>query len=168
METKTIKSTALDTLIQLYDMHTSFFPNVIDGISDEDAQNRLNTKANHVAWITGSLVNQRYEIAKILGINVKQTSEELFKDYKGIQDNVKYPSLAEFKKDWEAITPALRDALVNLSEEKLHGPDPFKMPGGDYTFQDTLTFIIDRESYCIGQIGLYRRLLGYEAMKYSE
>jgi hypothetical protein len=41
------------------------------------------------------------------------------------------------------------------------------MPGGDYTFFDTLTFSIDRESYCIGQIGLYRRLLGYDAMKYE-
>jgi hypothetical protein len=55
-----------------------------------------------------------------------------------------------------------------MSEEDLNGPDPYKMPGANYTFFDTTVFCIDRESYCIGQIGLFRRLLGYEAMKYPE
>jgi hypothetical protein len=98
---------------------------------------------------------------------MKQTSDKLFEDFKGIQDNVTYPPLAEFKKDWENITPALKNALVNLSEDRLNAPDPFNMPGGDFTLFDSLTFSIDRGSYCIGQIALYRRLLGYEAMKYS-
>lgn len=87
------------SLLVLYDMHTDFFPKVIVGISDEDAHNRINTEANHVAWLTGSLVQQRYEIANLLGIDEKQSAYELFKDYKGIQDGVTYPSLSTFKKD---------------------------------------------------------------------
>lgn len=67
--------------------------------------NRLNTKANHIAWLTGSLVQQRHEIATSLGADRKQAAHELFDNNKGIQDNITYPSLAEFKKDWESITP---------------------------------------------------------------
>ena len=52
METKTV-STRIEPLLFLYDTHTDLFPNVIDGISDKDAHNRLNTKANHVAWLAG-------------------------------------------------------------------------------------------------------------------
>lgn len=166
METVTSKKASMEMLVILYDQHTRLFKNVIEGISDKDAQNRLNTKANHVAWLTGSLVQGRYEIANAVGIGLKQTAHELFMDYKGIQDDITYPSLIQFKKDWEIITPLLRDALVNLNDDQLNAPDPFEMPGADYTFFDVITFIVDRESYCIGQIGLYRRLLGYEAMKY--
>jgi hypothetical protein len=166
METTT-KKASTDVLIGLYDFHTKLFYNVLVDISDKNANNRLGTKANHIAWIAGSLVQARYVLANVLGSDKKQTSDKLFENNKGIQDNITYPSLIEFKKDWENITAVLKDALANISEDQLNGPDPFEMPGGEYTFFDTLTMCIDRESYCIGQIGLYRRLLGYEAMKYD-
>ena len=153
------------SLIVLYDMHTTFFFSALDGISDNDAHNRLNTKANHIAWLTGSLVQQRHEIATSLGGDRKQAAHELFKDNKGIQDNVTYPSLAEFKKDWENITPVLKEALVNVSDEKLD--ELFEMmPEMRMTYFDLITFTIYREANIIGQIALWRRLLGYEAMKY--
>jgi hypothetical protein len=50
METKD-KKTSMHLLINFYEWHTKFFRNVIDGISDKDAQNRMGTKANHVAWL---------------------------------------------------------------------------------------------------------------------
>src|SRR4026209_1161626 len=99
MEQTATKDSRMPSLLVLYDMHTDYFGRVTDGISDKDAHNRLNTKANHVAWLTGSLVQERHETAKLLGIDRKQAAHELFKDHKGIQDNITYTSLAEFKKD---------------------------------------------------------------------
>jgi hypothetical protein len=164
METKTA-SNRMFSLIVLYNMHTTFFSSVLDGITDSDAHHRLNTKANHIAWLTGSLVEQRYEIANLLGIDSKQQAYELFKNNKGIQDHITYPSLAQYKKDWEAITPLLKDALVNVSDAKLD--ESFEMmPGMRMTHFDLITFIIYREANIIGQIALWRRLLGYEGMKY--
>ena len=166
METTTSK-TSMDVLISLYDWHSKLFHNVLVDISDADAQNRLGTKANHIAWIAGSLVQSRFALANVLHIDLKQTSDKLFENYKGIQDGITYPSLEEYKKDWERITPILKDKILSLSEDELQAPDPFEMPGGNFTLFDSITFCIDRESYCIGQIGLFRRLLGYEAMKYD-
>ena len=168
MKTKTEIKSSLDVIIYLYDLHTQLYQNVIDGISDKDATNRMNTKANHVAWIAGSLVYERYELARFLGVELKPTSGELFRDHKGIQDTATYPSLKEYKKDWEKISAPLKGAILNLSEEQLEGPDPYEMPGEEMTLAEALIFNAHRESYCIGQIGLFRRLLGYEAMKYPE
>lgn len=166
------KKDMMEIIINLYDYHTKLFLNALDGISDKDAQDRLGTKANHIAWIAGSMVYQRQVLAKAMGIAVNQRSEQFFKaekgqGHKGIQDDLTYPSLKEYQEDWTTISSALKDSLADVGEEKLNGPDPFEMPGGDYTFFDTLTFCTDRESYCIGQIGLYRRLLGYDAMKWD-
>ncbi|MDQ3683086.1 MAG: DinB family protein, partial [Bacteroidota bacterium] len=150
METKTV-SNRMFSLIILYDMHTNFFSSALDGISDKDAHNRLNTKANHIAWLTGSLVEQRYEIAKELGHDLKQAANELFKDNKGIQDGVTYPPLETFKKDWESITPVLRDAFMKVTDNKLD--ESFEMmPGMRMTYYELITFIIYREANCIGQL----------------
>lgn len=163
-EAKAVKSKSMHSVIVLYDMQTQFFLNAIDGISDKDVHNRLNTKANHVAWLTGSLVQQRFELANLLGINMKPGADELFNNHQGIKDEVSYPSLAKFKKDWETITPLLRNALVEVKDEKLESF--FEMEDMRMTYFELITFTIYREANCIGQIALWRRLLGYEAMKY--
>ncbi len=165
METKT-KSPRMLSLVALYDLHTTLLPKAFVGISDEDAHNRLNTKANHIAWLTGSLVQQRYEMAKHFGIDRQQSVDELFKNNKGIQDNITYPSLAEFKNDFDKITLELRDALVNVTDEKLD--EKFEMmPGFKMTYYELMTFMTYREASIIGQIALWRRLLGYDGLKYD-
>ena len=146
----------MQSLIVLYDMHTTFFKNVLEGISEKDTHNRLNTKANHIAWLAGSLVEQRYGIAKDIGIDIEQTANDLFKDNKGIQDNVTYPSLAQYKKDWDTISPVARKAFEEVTDEKLDGE--IEMGGMKMTLYDLITFTIYREANCIGQIALWRRL----------
>ena len=162
-------STRMPSILVLYDMQTGFFNSAIDGISDKDAHHRWNTKANHVAWLTGSLVQQRYDLAEGLKLDKsillnRQANPELFSDHKGIQDDRTYPSLVAFKKDWDFISPILRDALDKASDEQLDSP--YEMPGMNMSFYDLLCFCIYREANCIGQIALWRRLLGYDAMKY--
>lgn len=164
METKTV-SNRMFSLVVMYDMHTDFFARALDGISDTDAHNRLNTKANHVAWLAGSFVQERFEGAKTLGTDLKAETGELFNDHKGIQDNANYPPLSDFKKDLDRISPRLREALVSVTDEKLD--EKFEMmPGMEMTNYELITFMTYREANIIGQIALWRRLLGYEAIKY--
>lgn len=153
------------SLIVLYDMHTKFFSSALEGIKDQDAHNRLNTKANHIAWLTGSLVEERFELAGAFGIKQSQSAHELFKDHKGIQDDITYPALSGFKQDWEKISPVLRDCLMNANTEKLNSTFEM-MPGETMSYYDLISFMTYREANCIGQIALWRRLLGYDAMKY--
>lgn len=165
MATKTV-SNRMISIVDLYDMQTTYFSNVLDGISDSAAHNRLNTKANHIAWLTGSLVEQRFEIANQIGIKEQQAAHELFKDGKGIQDGITYPSLDSFKKDWKRVSPVLRDALVQLTDDKLDTSFEM-MPGFKMTIYELISFCSYREANCIGQIALWRRLLDYAPMKYQ-
>lgn len=154
----------MGSLLDLYDMQTKFFKNVLDGISDKDTHNRLNTKANHIAWLAGSLVQQRFELAQMLGSELVQKADELFKNNKGIQDGVTYPSLQQYLNDWERISTVLKDLLLKATDEKLDSS--MNMEGFSMTIYELITFIIYREANCIGQIALWRRLLNYEPMKY--
>lgn len=154
------------TIPVLYDMQTTFFVSALEGISDKDAKSRLDTKANHIAWLAGSLVQQRYELAANLDKSkpYKQQADDLFKDNQGINAGMSYPSLDQFKKDWKEISPILRKLLVNADNEQLD--KNIEMPGMAFPLFDMITFVTYREANCIGQIALWRRLLGYDAMKY--
>ncbi len=156
----------LNAQLAMYDLHTLLFVNVLENMTDKDAHNRLGTKANHPAWLAGSLVQERFVMANILGVDKTQQANDLFKDHAGIKDGVTYPSLDSYREDWSMISPLLRHALANATPEQLNGPDPFGM-GEGMNLLEVLTFCMDRESYCIGQLGLYRRLLGYPAMRYQ-
>ncbi len=164
METKT-KDSRMFSLLVLYDMHSDFFNRALDGIPEQETHNRLHTKANHIAWLTGSLVQERFELAKTLGIDKKQGAHDLFKDHQGIKDDTTYPELNAFKKDWEIISPLLRSALANLSTELLDSSFEM-MPGEKMTYFQLITFITYREANCIGQIALWRRLLNLPAINY--
>lgn len=159
-------SDRMNSLLVLYDMYTTFFPKALDGISAQDAQNRLGTKANHIAWITGSLVQERYELAGILGTKLQQTAHNLFKDHQGIQDEVTYPSLETYQQDWDKISSVLKDLLLKVSDEKLDSIFEM-MPGYKMSIYDLISFTTYREASCIGQIALWRRLLGYPGLKYD-
>ncbi|WP_346316569.1 DinB family protein [Chitinophaga sp. YIM B06452] len=169
METLTISPVQQGTLnaqLAMYDLHTLLFGNVLEGLTDKDAHNRLGTKANHPAWLAGSLVHERFVIANILGVEKTHQANDLFKDHAGIKDDATYPPLASYIEDWNMISPLLRHALANATVDQLNGPDPFGMSEG-MKLLEVLTFCMDRESYCIGQLGLYRRLLGYPPMRYQ-
>ena len=150
--------------IVLYEMQTDFLLRALDGIDQKDAQKRLDTKANHIAWITGSVVQSRYFLAKSFGIDLPSITDELFADNKGIVDDATYPSLADFIKDWKEISPKLQEALSQATDEKLE--EKLSIPGMEITLFEMISFNSYREANCIGQIALWRRLLNYPGMNY--
>src|SRR5258708_3909242 len=115
METKTA-STRTEGLLALFDIQTKYFERAIEGLSDMDAHKRLDTKANHIAWIAGSLVFQRYEMVKETYPELKPTGDELFNNWQGIKEDTKYPNLSEYVADWQKISPIAREALVTADD----------------------------------------------------
>lgn len=151
--------------LALYDMHTPFYHSVLEGISEEDATKRLDTKANHVNWLAGSLLQERYELANLLGVDLKSSANELFKHHQGIKDE-EYPTLSSYKKQWDVISPVLREKLLVVTDQELDKVIDFPVEQMSFPLLEMVSFNTYREANCIGQIALWRRLLGYEAMKY--
>lgn len=164
MEIKTA-STRTQGLLTLFDMQTSFLSRALEGVSEEDMYKRLDTKANHMAWLAGSLVQQRYYMIKETHPGLKQQGDELFKDNKGIQDGAKYPTIAEYLEDWDKVTPMAREALVNIDDSKLDSE--IDMGFMKMSYYELISFTIYREASIIGQLALWRRLLDYPALRYD-
>jgi hypothetical protein len=164
MEKKTASS-RMEGLLTLFDLHSPFFSRAIEGVSEQDMHNRLNTKANHMAWLTGSLVQQRYWITSERNPDLKQNGDELFRDNKGIEEGVTYPSNELYLADWEKISPVAREVLLTIDDEKLDSE--LDMGFMKMSYYDMISFTMYREASIIGQLALWRRLLGYPALRYD-
>lgn len=158
-------STRTEGLLTLFDMHTTFFSRAIEGVSEEDMYNRLNTKANHMAWLTGALVGQRYYMVQDTHPGLEQIGADLFKNNKGIQDDKKYPAISEYLTDSQKISPMAREALITADDEKLDSE--IDMGFMKMSLYDMVSFTIYREASMIGQLALWRRLLDYPALRYD-
>ncbi|GAA3636022.1 hypothetical protein [Flavivirga jejuensis] len=159
---------SIDRLIEQYELHNMLFKNAIDGIKDEDAKVRIYGKTNHILWLAGNLASTRYDLAKNLGVAIENTYAEFYENHKSFQEDLEYPNLEKLLKNWNTISPVLKEKLEALSEDTLFKKPSFKTPP---MFNQTLLyyilFLIDRESYVIGQIAFIRKSLSYEAMKYN-
>ncbi|TDI80236.1 MAG: DinB family protein [Caldithrix sp.] len=157
----------MSALLEQFTLHTRLFSNVLVEISPEHATKRMNDKTNHIAWLTGSMVSIRFKLANLLGMNEQEPFPHLFKDGKAIQNDITYPGINELAEDWEPISKKLLEKLGNLSEKELAETSPIKLPVNDESMLGALVFFADRESYVLGQIGILRRIFGYDAMKYN-
>lgn len=164
MQTNTA-STRTVGLLSLFDIQTGYFERALEGISDKDAHQRLGTQANHMAWLAGSLVSQRYMMISETHPGHQQKGYELFKDNKGIQNDVTYPTIAEYIEDWKKVSPMAREVLISIDDKKLDSE--IDMGGMKMTYYELITFSMYREASIIGQLALWRRLLGYPGMKYD-
>jgi hypothetical protein len=82
-----------------------------------------------------------------------------------VSPSLKMPALEEIKTGWNTCSGPIREGLAQMSDEALNSPIEFPLPA--FKTQESLwTFINHHQAYTIGQIGILRRGLGKEAMKY--
>ena len=167
METTTAKSYTTATLSTQFDLHTRLFNNVLDEISDVEANDRASDTVNHIKWLAGHLTATRYGMTKIGGNEQENPYGELFGHGKGISNEAEYPGIAEIKEKWNAISSDISAGLSNMPGEALNGPAPTQTPVNDETLGGFLSFLMHHEAYHLGQMGILRKYLGKDAMSYS-
>ncbi|MFQ5570638.1 MAG: DinB family protein [Rhodothermales bacterium] len=166
META-VRTHSAQTLAAQFDLHTRLFNNVLEGISDADADEQARETVNNIKWLAGHLTSTRYSMKQIGQLEEDDPYSELFSHGHGLRDDVEYPSIKAIKTHWNAISERISTGMARLPEAVLAGPAPAKVPIDDGTMGGMLAFLMHHEAYHIGQMGILRRYLGKEAMKYT-
>lgn len=154
-------------LLAQYDLHNTLFNNVLVDISEEEADTRLAPGINNVKWLAGHLVWAQRGLAGMIGVpfDIEWLGHFDRQADKKPGDEIKVPSMGEIKQAWEKYAPLIRECLEKLSDGALAAPMEFPLPAFR-TQEGFWTFINHHQAYTIGQIGILRRALGKEAMKY--
>lgn len=158
---------AKNQLLNLYDLHHTLYNNVLVDISEEESHKRLAPEINNVNWLAGHLVWGQTGLANFCGLKMDIPWIDLYNTQLSAppSPDIIEPSLEEIKATWNKYIAPLRDGLENLTDEVLATPVQFPMPAFR-TLEGLWTFISHHQAYTIGQIGILRRALGKDAMKY--
>jgi len=151
----------------IFNLNTRLFLNALDGVTEEQAKERISDHNNPLNWLAVHTVWARYNIAALLGKQVENPYKGLFEGFKPFDPNYKYATLAEAKAEWQKASDLLKEALATVTDEHLAADAPFKNPTTDHSIGGAIAFLAQHESYDVGQVAFLKKYLTTEAMSYS-
>jgi uncharacterized damage-inducible protein DinB len=155
-------------LVSTLELNTRLLLNALDGVDEKAARVRPNEKTNHAIFLACHLVDSRHYLARALGLASESPFKAMLEGAKGIDDVKEYPSLDEVRAAWKDVGALLSRHIADLEASDLEKPAAFAFPiEGGGTLLGCLAFLVQHDSYHLGQVALLRRYLGLEAMSYK-
>ena len=148
-------------------LNTDLLLNCLDGLTDEEARRRLAGGGNSVAFLAAHLTDTRHFLVQRLGHPLSNPLSRYLAEASSIEDIVEWPSLTEQRDWWLAISRHLCAVVAARTADELRRPDAHRFPLGDSTELGMIAFLVQHDSYHIGQAGFLRRQLGKPAMAYT-
>jgi uncharacterized damage-inducible protein DinB len=148
-------------------LNTRLFGNCLDGLSDQQARVRPSSATNNAAYIAAHLVESRHYILTTLGAERPNPLDRYTGSWKSIEELTEWPSLEETRTAWSAVSEALGERLGNIGTPELDAPITTQLPLETKTVLGMLTFLVQHDSYHLGQLSLLRKAAGLPAMSYS-
>ncbi len=156
----------LPALHEILKLNTRLFFNALEGVDDEMANRRILEEVNPIIFIACHMMEARFALAGLVGSEAEAPYRE-FLDVTDISLIREYPPLEGVLQAWEEISEPLEVLLPTATEETLTASTSFPYPVDDTSALGGIAFLLQHEAYHIGQLGLLRRALGLEAMRWS-
>ena len=158
---------AVQPLSAIFDLNTDLLRNCCEGLSDADANRRLADGGNSVAFLAAHLTDARHVLAARLGAPLANPLSPILDIASGIDDIAALPPLAEILEAWEAIAVHLSGVLDRLTADELARDLPHRFPIAGQTPLGVIAFLVQHDSYHVGQLAFLRRQLGRGGMSYA-
>ena len=144
------------------------FRNCLDGLSDEQAAKRPSGATNNAAFIAAHLANSRFYLLKMLGVEEQRSARAVSRRQKGHRRNRAASSAArESSRVDEGRAPAARSSRRADRRQMWMRRRALRFPLANGTLLGTLTFLVQHDSYHLGQLSLLRKYCGLPAMRYQ-
>ncbi|RJP68609.1 MAG: DinB family protein [Ignavibacteriales bacterium] len=140
--------------------------NAVYDVNDELAERRLNNNTNSIKFILCHLIDARYHLANLIGLIDVCPFRDLFDRIQTIEDFNEYPQMNELNASIEKISLKISTHFEVLEEKDITKHINVKFPIEDRSVLGGITFLLEHESYHIGQIGFIRKYYGLHPLKY--
>jgi uncharacterized damage-inducible protein DinB len=152
-------------LAEILRLNTRLFRNCLDGLTDEQAGTRLSTRTNNAAFVAAHVADARFFLLTVIGAETTNPLAPYLAFGTSIENLRHLPMLAEVRDAWTLAGHKLRDRLESISSVELDAPAGF--PTALASTISGLAFLVQHESYHVGQLALLRKHVGLPAMSYS-
>jgi len=155
-------------LREILALNSRLFRNCLADVDDASAQKRPGPDANNVAFIAVHVLDARAWMARYLGVEYRHPFEDELATVTSIDDVTRFPSVESILAAWHQVSERLEERLRSLSAEDIGRESEQVFPVGDRSVLGGMAFLLQHESFHIGQLALIRRILGFGSMSYAE
>jgi hypothetical protein len=152
------------SILSSFELNTTLFLNCLRGVDDAIALKRI---SNRMAFIACHLVDARFYLAKLLGVEVGSSFGGVLDEITSIEDVSSLPVLHEIREAWVAVGETLVEKISTLSQAEFDASCDQTFPVSDSSMRGATLFLLQHESYHIGQLALLRKHHGLEAMSWQ-
>jgi uncharacterized damage-inducible protein DinB len=151
----------------LYRLNSDLLLNCLDGVADEEAQTRLEAGGNSITFLASHLTDSRHFLCARLECPLVNPLARYLADVRSIADIREWPTLEEIRSAWLAVSGHLQGVLAELTAEGLSQSNVHRFPVEDTSRLGMIAFLLQHDSYHLGQVAFLRRQLGKPPMSYA-
>lgn len=148
-------------------LNAKLFIRAVRDISAEQGRTVVHRSLNPPHWIVGHVLSNRYYLLAWCGSPENDPYQVYYGDGRGIVGGVDYPSVPDLLETFRQVGPRAEEAVLDLPLESLHTPAPFPLPVAEQTGLGLLAFLLQHESYHVGQLSVIHQLLGHGPIGYT-
>lgn len=158
---------AMTSHLAVLKLNTRLFKNCFDKVDEAAALKRFIDGNNNMAFLGIHLVDARYYLAGLLGVEVESPFKGTLDDVSSIDDMKEYPELSRLLTWWSEAGGILEDRFASVTDEDLGKKSPQEFPLEDKTVLGAVAFLLEHESFHIGQLAFLRKHAGFDPMSYE-
>jgi len=157
----------LAPLAAILDLNTDLLLNSLEGLSETEAEARLPGGGNSIKFLAAHLTDSRHFLVDRLGQPLGNPLASYLAQARSIEDISSWPSLPALRQAWCTVSAHLASVLAGLSGADLARLNAHRFPVPDGSQLGLITFLVQHDSYHVGQAAFVRRQLGKPAMTYT-
>ena len=148
-------------------LNDKLFDNCLTDLTELQGRVRPSPETNHATFVAAHLVDSRYFTLKLLGAPLESPLTKYLGQWRGIDEITEWPTHEEIRAAWADVSAALETRLANITAEALDAPSGTRMPIEDTSVLGLFAFMVQHDSYHVGQLSLLRKHVGLPAMSYT-
>jgi uncharacterized damage-inducible protein DinB len=152
-------------LVNIIKINTKFVLNAFENANEKLLQKRISDNTNSMLFLLLHILDVRYYILNFIGLKIENPFGKELDNVNSIDEMKKYPESKEVKKAWVDVSKLLTAELSKIDEKKLKEKSAVEFPAVDKTVLGGISFLLQHESYHIGQLGLLRKYLELPPLK---
>lgn len=154
-------------LFEILTLNTRLFQNSLDGVDDAAAERRPGNGTNNAAFIAVHILDARAYLARMVGVDYHHPFEAELEQVTSIDEMGEFPRLEMVLAEWQELSDLLVARVAELAEDELRSEAPAEFPVTDRSKLGGLAFLLQHESFHVGQLAFLRRYLGFGPMSYG-
>lgn len=161
---KDLSGERMEPLLKAMDLQLSFnaqfATKFLREVPDRAAYDVKSETINPPLWLLVHMVEARSFFGRQVGLKHKPSWGNLKLNGDEIYDVSKYPEIEVLLKEWETLIQLWDGGIETITPDMLNKPFSRSFPISDGTKFGLLTFMVNHETFHMGQLGAWWKVLG--------